>query len=143
MWAYSLKTLNTCYSFHDVTYFQSNFLIFCTLFWNTFPVHNLYCCWFNGVGSHWRGIFMVFKTYSTSWAPYSCPRTAPSRDAKCLKFKFCLQTFMPPGQLLTDPVLPAVSWWACKIWPNQFNKVSERVKLALINHIFSKLARMP
>ena len=105
MWAYSLKTQNTFYSFHDVTYFQSYFLIFCTLFWITFPVHNLYCCWFNGVGSHWRGIFMVFKTYSTSWAPYSCPRTAPSRDAKCLMFKFCLQTFMPPGQLLTDPVL--------------------------------------
>ena len=72
----------------------------------------------------------------------SAPHRAISR-CKSPLFQFCLQTFMPPGQLPTDSVLFAVSWWACKIWPNQFNKVRERVKIALISYDFSKLARVP
>ena len=95
-------------------------------------------CWFAMAG-YFYGFQVIFHFLGTLFLP---PHRAISR-CKSFKFQLCFQTFIPPGQLPTDSVLFAVSWWACKIWPNQFNKVSERVKIALINHVFSKLARVP
>ena len=88
----------------------------------------------------WRGFSWQLNPIANIWAHFPAP--APRHLAVLM---LLLQTVykhsMPPAFAHRRHLF--ISWWACKTWPNHFNRLKECVKIKLLNAMLSLLALVP
>ena len=132
--------LNQTFWFYICFISQQNFSLFCTLFkfLSRVPFYVIIgvmmSVW------QWRGFSWQLNPIANIWAHFPAP--APRHLAVLmLLLQIVYKHSMPPAFAHRRHLF--ISWWACKTWPNHFNRLKECVKIKLLTAMLSLSALVP